>query len=315
MEGETPRWLRWGRWIVGLALLAALVGVAGPGQLASTLARIEPGRALLAVGLIVLWLLLGGFNVWILLRCVTQVRLSAFIPINCTTLSSSQLLPSQLGDATQVLLLRQHEVPVARSSAVYLVDKAISMVWLFLVAAWGVGLYMPWIGGWWLALPPLVVLIVGAASVRALLRLRLRPKGLLARLQGLIARTVRELEDMRHYRGTVVLNGALTVLRWMVNASYYFVTFRAFGFELPLEAAATIPVMSSVVGYIPVTAGGAGTTEWTAVFLFAQVGAATAVVVSVYLFLRVAHLSVALLLIVLPRALAGRASARGQSIP
>ena len=115
---------------------------------------------------------------------------------------------------------------------------------------------------------------------------------------------------MRHHGGALALNGTLTVVKWLINASYYWVTFRAFGFEVSFEAAATLPVMSSLVGYLPITAGGAGTTEWTATFLFARVGATAATVVSAYLFLRVLHLSIALLLTALPQRAAAGASGR-----
>jgi uncharacterized membrane protein YbhN (UPF0104 family) len=56
---------------------------------------------------------------------------------------------------------------------------------------------------------------------------------------------------------------------------------------IPFSAASTIPVASSLVGYIPVTVGGIGTTEWTAVALFERAGVEAEVVVGVYLFLRV----------------------------
>jgi len=303
--------VRWGRWLLGLGLLAVLIRVAGPSQLAATFSQIDLGRAVEAVALSVLWLLLGACNVWILLRLVAPVPLSTFVPIYGTSWAASYLLPGQLGDATQVLLLRHHDVPVSRSGAVYLLDKAISLTWLFVVAAYGIGLYIPGIRGWWLALLPLGALIVSVGCVAILLRMRAREGGLLARLQGLVTSTLAELQGMmRHHGGALALNGTLTVVKWLINASYYWVTFRAFGFEVSFEAAATLPVMSSLVGYLPITVGGAGTTEWTATFLFARVGATAATVVSAYLFLRVLHLSIALLLTALPQRAAAGASGR-----
>ncbi|MFQ5565150.1 MAG: hypothetical protein ACE5EU_02170, partial [Paracoccaceae bacterium] len=55
---------------------------------------------------------------------------------------------------------------------------------------------------------------------------------------------------------------------------------------ISLESAATIPVVSSLVAYIPVTVAGLGTTEWTAVGLFRSVGIAPVDVVGAYLVMR-----------------------------
>jgi uncharacterized protein (TIRG00374 family) len=80
-------------------------------------------------------------------------------------------------------------------------------------------------------------------------------------------------------------------------ALLYLAAFHAFGSPINFEAAATIPVMSSLVGHIPVTVGGAGTMEWTAVLLFKQVGVDNSSVFSVYLLLRSVLIVTALLIL------------------
>ncbi len=95
--------------------------------------------------------------------------------------------------------------------------------------------------------------------------------------------------------------------RCSVRALAYWCAFRAFGAEIGVLAAGTIPFMSSLVGYIPVTVGGAGTIEWTAVALFAKVGVEGASVVSVYLLARAAVVAAGMSLL----ALAGKGIGRG----
>ncbi len=44
--------------------------------------------------------------------------------------------------------------------------------------------------------------------------------------------------------------------------------------------------MSTLIGYIPISVGGIGTVEWSAVYLFSQEGLSKAIVLATYLVLR-----------------------------
>ena len=92
------------------------------------------------------------------------------------------------------------------------------------------------------------------------------------------------------------VNIASTSLKWLLMIVSYVCGFRAFGVAVPFAAAATLPVMSSLVGYVPVSVGGLGTTEWTAVALFGRLGIPEPTVLAVFLFLRTSVLGMAILL-------------------
>ena len=94
------------------------------------------------------------------------------------------------------------------------------------------------------------------------------------------------------------LNLGITVLKWMLMVAAYDCAFRAFGPPVSLGAVATIPAMSSLVGHIPVSVGGLGTTEWTAVGLFGRLGVPEAIVLSAYLLLRASGALIAIVLLV-----------------
>lgn len=300
----------WWRWALSLGLLVALVAIAGPRELAATFARVDPWLALAVIAISLAWLLLAGFKVWILLRRLAPIRLLTFLPVYGTSWAAALLLPSQLGDATQVLMLRRHAVPAARSGAAYLVDKFFSLGWLFLVAVYGVGRFTPGLQGWWLALPPLAAVAAALAGWALLRRARPRPGSLMARAHGLIWETLRQLRELRQHRGALALNLTLTLVKWLVMASLYMTAFRAFGTSVPFVAAATLPVMSSLVGYLPITVGGAGAIELTGVFLFGLIGVESATAVAVFLFFRVELLVIALVLV----ALGGAADRRGTAV-
>ncbi len=281
------------RWLVASVLLATLVLTVGVGELADAFGRIAIGWAMLAAGLTLLWLFLAGLNVWLLLRRRSPLPLATFLPVYLACWAASLVLPGQLGDVTLVVLLRRHGVPASSSGAAYLVDKTIGFSWLLLVAGYGVGLYAPFISGWWLLALPAGGLGATVLGVGILRRLPERFGPQVARAQQFADRLLAQLWTFRGDPGPLAVNASLTLVRWGLQTLMYGCAFRAFGFELGFEAAATIPTMSSLVGYLPVTIGGAGTMEWTAVALFRQLGATAATVTGVYLFFRALLLLIA----------------------
>jgi uncharacterized membrane protein YbhN (UPF0104 family) len=95
----------------------------------------------------------------------------------------------------------------------------------------------------------------------------------------------------------------LTAIKWIVMTAMYLLAFRVFGARISPASAATIPVIASLVGYVPITIGGAGTMEWTAVTLFGGLGVDQSTVVVAYLFLRAVLIGWALLLMLVVREL------------
>jgi uncharacterized membrane protein YbhN (UPF0104 family) len=290
-------WWFWWRLAVGVGLLVALLILVGPDQVLATVGRVRTGWALAVAGLSLVWLCLGALNVWILLRRLAPVSLSGFLGVWVTSWATSLVIPGQLGDATQVVLLRRWRVDMSRSGAAYLVDKAISLAWMLIVASWAVALYVPSVRGWWFLLAPAAVLAVLAGGWYLIRRRPLLEVRFLARLQRFAANLRTQTLSLWQWPGTLTLNAVLTVVKWMAMAVVYLLAFRAFGATVSPMAAATIPIVASLVGYIPVTLGGAGTMEWTAVALFGSLGVDAPTVVVVYLFIRALLMAAALLLL------------------
>ena len=291
------RRLTWWRYGVGVALLVLLLVFVDPRELYQVLRQASATWVAVTFAVATAWLFLGGLNVWILLRCLAPVKLRLFISIYITSWAASNVIPGQLGDATQVLLLRQYGVSVATSSAAYLVDKFVSLVWMLMVATFGIGLVTPAISRWWALALPFVALLAASIGLSVLRRLPSRENGIVARAQHLLERLVEQMALFRRVPGKIALNILLTIGKWIVVGVKYLTAFYAFGAAPSFAETATIPIMSSLIGYVPITVGGIGTTEWTAVALFDRVGVATSVVLSVYLFLRAALFLVALALL------------------
>lgn len=287
---------KWWRWGLGIGLLIVLILSVGPTAMIDTLRRISVGWAFTLAALAFLWLFLGGLNVWLLLQRLTPIRLSVFLSVYVISWATSRLLPGQLGDVSQVFWLRQHGISMASSGAAYLVDKTISLGWLVLVAAYGASRYLPCVYGRW----SLILLVLGAgAGIAAIIATR--HMSLLSTFTIRLSGVIDQIRTFKQYPRIVTLNVTGTIVKWLLVAFLYWGAFRAFGASLPFEATATIPVMSSLVGYIPVTVGGAGTVEWTSVALFSQVGASSVTVLSVHLLLRASLLLVAFFTLLVSR--------------
>jgi uncharacterized membrane protein YbhN (UPF0104 family) len=281
-----------------VGLLALLAVVAGPARLAETLSGASPAWISLVALLACAWLLLGALNVWLLLRRLVSVKLGLFTRAYVASWAASLVIPGQLGDVTQVVLLRRAGVPVASSGAAYLLDKLVSLTWLAVVAAYGVGRYTEYHPAIWLLAASLVAAAV-VVAVLLLLRLQVASQAWLLKGQSVARRAISQLLVFRAHPALVGTNLVLTVAKWLLTTALYLAAFRAVGAWIGFEAAATIPVMSSLVGYLPLTVAGIGSMELTAVVLFATVGVDAARVLGAYLLLRGVLVIVAALLLAL----------------
>jgi uncharacterized membrane protein YbhN (UPF0104 family) len=244
------------------------------------------------------WLLLGALNVWLLLRRLVPVKPELFARAYVASWAASLVIPGQLGDVTQVMLLRRAGVPAASSAAAYLLDKVVSLGWLALVAGYGIGRYTHHHPAVWL-IAALAVACSAAVALILLLRLRREMPGWLQRVHSAARRAASQLVEFRAQPLAVATNFMVTVVKWLFTTALYLAAFRAVGVRLSFEAAATIPVMSSLVGYVPLTVAGVGSMELTAVVLFGTLGLAPATVLSAYLLLRAILVLVAVLLLAL----------------
>ena len=268
------------RFAAAVALIAGLVWFAGPYNLLTTFASLNPAIAVPCALAIVVFFLLGSVNVWWLLQCRHAIRYATFLRSYAYGFSLGLLSPGQIGDVSLVLFLRNGGVPVSKSGAAYTMDKLITLFLLSLVAAFGllryrllsVGHFL--IGG---------AILAGVAGVTWLLIARGRSGN---RLVTAIQEIAREIAEYRFHLKTRFGNVLLTGLKWLVLCASYYLAFLAFGTSIHWPDIGVIPVMSTLVGYIPVSVAGIGTVEVSAVILFKMLGIAESVVISAYLFLR-----------------------------
>jgi len=84
----------------------------------------------------------------------------------------------------------------------------------------------------------------------------------------------------------IILNIMLTIIKWFVLSLTYYLAFLAFGTEVKWPEVGIIPIISTLVGYLPISVGGIGTVEVCAVYLFSLISIDRVYVIDVYIFLR-----------------------------
>lgn len=275
----------WWRWLLAFALFAALIYSAGPDTLVELFKTIHPVWAVTAVVLAYTMYLIGSLNVWILLRSLTPFPLGQFVRIYMNSWAVGLLLPGQLGDASQVVFLKRQGVQMARSGAAYALDKGLSLLFFIIIAAVGATHYLISIAGLlWVLIP---ASLSAAVFITLVVRFWKKPgSGILARIHDGLSSFLHHFWSFRNRWPLVLLNLTITVIRWILQTLCFWAAFRAFGAPVDFFAAATIPVISTLVGYIPVSVAGIGIVELSAVLLFEMEGIAKAQVLASYLMLR-----------------------------
>lgn len=280
---------------IAISLLIILFAVIGIDNILRTLREINLLWGALVALCLCLLFFLGALNVWILLRALRPIPLADFVVAYSYSWAVSLISPGQAGDASLILFMRRYDVPLRQSGAAYTLDKAITVLLFGVVACVGAFVAIEEFKA--LRLPFLVfgLSIVAGALVTAFVFSKF-PAGTGER-PSRWGRFRRELDTFREKWHVLLLNFGMTTLKWMVVSLTYWLAFRSFGVPVAWRDIAVIPIMATLVGYIPISLAGIGTVEVTAVFLFGKVGIEQPAVVSTYLLLRTMQFSLAILLL------------------
>ncbi|MGB1109001.1 MAG: lysylphosphatidylglycerol synthase transmembrane domain-containing protein [Gammaproteobacteria bacterium] len=285
------------RVIFGLALLCALVWWVDPARLVATLGRMDGGYLLICLLSLTLTVLLGAFNLNLLISRSGELPFSRFLPVYWTGWAFSLVVPGQVGDMVSLpVLLRRHGFSWQSSLGRTLVDKLLSLLVMGLFGLWGllsfVNAHLEGTGTALWVLTVVAVLIGMPAAFAALPR---QGHTRLARLRRALVETGMEArETLRANPGRVMVNFALTWLKVMVTGVAFWAMFRALG-QHQVDVLQVIPLMaaSSLVAYLPISFNGLGTVELAGIILFSSLGMDESTIVTAYLALRATNITLA----------------------
>lgn len=233
---------------------------------------------------LVLLVLLGALNVWLILNAIHVCPFRVFFRSYLSSWATGLITPGQAGDASMILFLKAVGVPLRCAATAYMIDKMITLVYFLGVAWYGSCVLMPHFGQTRKILL-LAALLLGLCVYGAVRFLPAKTWSHMP-LRGSLSALAGEFGRFRTKWPVLVINTVITTVKWLVVAVCFHTAFLAFGVQVAWPAIAVIPILATLVGYIPVSVAGIGTVEVTAVYLFAAVGVEQAVVLSSYLLLR-----------------------------
>jgi uncharacterized membrane protein YbhN (UPF0104 family) len=228
----------------------------------------------------------GALNLWMLLNSICHIPLRLFMHAYSYGYAVNLFTPGQLGDVSLALFLKKHDVYYSRSTLAYAVDKVVSM--LFILSMGYIGarfLLKEFAGSIWIFSIPLICVMCAVVCIM-LIAYMPYDTGRIGRTKQFIRNMYKEALLWDTKFKAIILNIMLTIIKWFVLSLTYYLAFLAFGTEVKWPEVGIIPIISTLVGYLPISVGGIGTVEVCAVYLFSLISIDRVYVIDVYIFLR-----------------------------
>jgi uncharacterized membrane protein YbhN (UPF0104 family) len=280
---------------VAVFLMGFLVFTVGIDAILKTLVTMDLAMGVFAWFCLITLFFLGGFNIWLLLNSIHAIPFFSFLKVYADSWVTSLIVPGQAGDASIIFFLKSQGVGVQKTSLIYMLDKSITLFFFLAVSFIGAHFVIPDIK---MSLSILLFPLVSIGIIGLFLW------GLSSRVPAL-AKTIEKLDDLwllahdfiRRKWYILVINTTVTIIKWLVTSLGFYLAFLAFGIQVNIYTISVLPILSTLVGYIPVSIAGIGTVEMTATFLFSLVNIQQAIVLNAYLLLRVLQYGLAILLL------------------
>jgi len=279
--------------LCGVGLLIGMVIWVGPAALWGRLRAVDPSYFATAMVAIVAGTVLGAVNSYLICGASQVMGFIEYLRAFWVAWAVGLAMPGQVGDMlTLTQVLRSRGIPLSQSVARTGVDKVMSLVCTLLIASQLFRL------GDALVLRSLsvgaIVLLLGivvsvAMSLWALHRIR--RWGFTNRwIIGAIA-TAAEVARIVLDRPRLLLwNLGLSLVKIGLTGISYWLVLRGLSDHVPPLTNVTIAAVSSgLVAYLPLSANGIGTVEVAGTGVFGEVGVEPAVVLSMYVLLRLAN--------------------------
>lgn len=284
------------RLLVALILVFYLIKLSGgPQFILNTFYKINYIWVLLPLCLAVLSFFLCAFNLWFLLKQLHPIPFISFLGFYSHSVGVSFFIPGQLGDASIALFLKKQGVSVVNSGSAYFLDKLISVSVVFIIAGLGIIYIIPQIIKtvnpiFFLVIPLFVLLLF---TIWVVIRKINGSYGKFQKLNSLLNELHIVGNIYRNKYDALLINIFFSGINWvLVSLSYYF-AFRSLNTSIVWPEVGIIPIISSLVGYIPISFSGIGTVEYSAIYLFSFIGISSNIVICVYLLQRIIQILVA----------------------
>jgi len=269
--------------ILGILIIAAIALKVGLDNILEQIYRINPLVVIPILIILFVTFIIACLNLYLFLR-VLGYRIGIMRLFRCYMISWSVglLIPGKLGEFAIVPLLKTEGVGLGKGLSVAMLDKLITVFTLGLISIAGLLFIfsVPQTAGITALIVMGIVLPVALiASGHARMFVR---KFILRKYERRFTGFSKTFFLLMKSKVTLV-NIMLTFLKWAVSATTLWLFFVSIGSSVSIVHIFFINCIATIVSLIPVTIGGAGIRELTAVYMYSAVGVGSSVVMGVYI--------------------------------
>lgn len=254
--------------LVSIALLIFVITKIGPNTILYTFTSIKLIYFPIIVSLYGLTLILGGLNLWILLRPVKRtIPLIQVVTYSMVSWAVGLFTPGKLGEFSVAYLLNKDGLEISKGVAVALVDKFVTLSTLMICS--GIGMFILF------GTKYTIFFSVGLASLLIAVYLLIFCVGQInARKPVTWLRDFQSsLTDFfKDNKGILVINFFLTMIKWCITGLSFYVVFASFGSSANVALIIIISMTITFINIIPVTLHGLGLKEIAAIYLYGMIG-------------------------------------------
>jgi len=229
-------------------------------------------------------LLLNGVNITLFLRAIDKkIRFWRIVVWSNLAWSIGLFFPGRVGEFSIIYFLKSEGVEFGESTAVALLDKMTTFFVLSVLSIIGVFYYFNFTSALWLA-GILLIMMIGSVTIVLNARLRGLVKEYLLRKY---ARLFKGFNDsFRRILGNrkmMLGNTLVTAVKWFFSFSSFSVIFLSLGAAVKVTDVMMISSLATIISLIPISMGGIGLREYTAVYLFNGLGISPEITFVAYL--------------------------------
>tara|TARA_Y100000034_G_scaffold126145_1_gene176936 strand:+ start:320 stop:1249 length:930 start_codon:yes stop_codon:yes gene_type:complete len=257
----------------GFILLFALFYTFGLSAIIDALLTTKPFYLLLATVFFLLTFLIGAFNIYVLLRS-TPHKYSFLDILKSYLLSSSvaSFFPGKLGEFSLLYYLKKDKVKLGTSSAIFFMDKIITLLVVLLLAFVAILSYYDLAIALKIGLIGLLVLILGTFLFLLKPTRNFITKYILRKHASSFKGFMPTITHcFKNHKFLLLANILITFLRWIIRTLLTYTLFLSLGFDIALAPIIFILALETLVALIPITINGLGTKHAVAVYAYQQI--------------------------------------------
>jgi len=275
--------------IISLTLIIGLLYIIGPKKVIDTILKINPWWFPIILILYFLTLFISSFNMYILLKPFSyKIKFSRIVKFTFLSWAAGVITPAKIGNFSMVYLLKKEGVDMGKGTAIFVLDKIISLSVNFIFLVLGFSLFLT-LNQFLITL----LAILGAAAIPSFFLFNEKGRFIIKKfiLRGYsvkfsgFSKCIHEY--IRKYKRFIIIDSIATLTSLVIASMYILVLFISFGQFTSLYNIIVIRSINTFASLIPITLDGLGVRESLAVLLFGQFGVSAPVVITSYLILMI----------------------------